>query len=669
MTTRPRPLVSIVIVNYNGGPYLLDSVRSALASTVPIELFVVDNGSVDGSVRGLHRALAGEPRLAVIENGANLGFARANNIALARAQGEFLLLLNPDCVVEPDTVERMLGALREDPAAGMAGCLIRNPDGTEQAGCRRTIPTPWSGLMRVLHLNRFFPNIGGKHQVDLLTRPLPTHPVDVEAISGAFMLVRRSALEQVGVMDDSYFLHCEDLDWCKAFHDAGWKILFVPNVDIVHYKGACSVERPFFVLWHKHRGMVLFYRKFLSRQYSMPLNLLVIMGVWLRFAAMVPMEWLRSLRRRARAVPRQMVGAGARQPDLPLLDGLRGAAVLVTGGTGFIGYRLVRELLRQGARVTVLTRSPAKVSALWPRGHVRVVRGDLEDPASLVHACDRTQILFHLASCAHRLDAVSEDSSRHSTITEKGTSELLRVATRAQVETFVFVSSVKAMGEESDLCLDESSPARPESPYGVAKLNAEREVLETARDSGMRAVVLRLPLVYGPGNKGNLPRMIHAIRSGRFPPLPNVLNRRSMVHVDDVVQAVLLAAVKPRADGRVYIVTDNRVYSTAEIYRLIATNLGKRLPRWVVPLGTLRVAARVGDALRRIGIRSPLHSGTVRKLLGSAWYSSEKIRTDLGFEARYDLQEALPDIIASMDAEPRGEFEGEHIPERPALDS
>ena len=616
---------------------------------MPIELFVVDNGSVDDSVRQLERACAAEPRLRIIENGANLGFARANNIALERAAGDFLLLLNPDCIVKEDTLERMVEVLRKDPKAGMTGCLIRNPDGSEQAGCRRALPTPWNSLVRVLRLDRWFGRRRRLSQVDLLHNPLPAEPIYVDAISGAFMMVRRAALDQVGVMDDHYFLHCEDLDWCKVFQDAGWKILFVPNVEIVHHKGACSASRPVFVLWHKHRGMVRFYRKFLSRRYSAPFNLFVILGIWARFAVLAPVETIRQLLQRPS--PSSVLESRSRRelypvPEQPLLPRMRGQTVLVTGGTGFIGRRLVVELLRQGVDVRVLTRSSEREEGSWAGGEVRFVPGDLERPASLVDVCEGVETLFHLASCAHVLDAVANDGGRHRRVTEQGTHALLRAAERSGVRCFVFVSSVKAMGEGDERRLDESNEPVPETPYGKAKLRAEREVTESGRRSGMRTTVLRLPLVYGPGNKGNFPRMIEAIRTARFPPLPEVHNRRSMVHVDDTVQAMLLAAVNERADGQVYIVTDGRVYSTREIYAMIAANLAKRMPRWSVPLWGIKSAARVGDVLVRVGVSAPLNTSVVCKLLGSAWYSADRIRNELGFQPRYDLPLALPDIVA-----------------------
>jgi nucleoside-diphosphate-sugar epimerase len=118
--------------------------------------------------------------------------------------------------------------------------------------------------------------------------------------------------------------------------------------------------------------------------------------------------------------------------------------------------------------------------------------------------------------------------------------------------------------------------------------------------------------------------------------------------VDDTVQAMLLAAVKPAASGQVYIVTDGCTYSTREIYNLIAKNLGMRLPKWSVPVLLLQAAARTGDGLLRLGVKAPLNSVVLGKLLGSAWYSSEKIRRELGFQPHYDLQRALPEIIAEM---------------------
>jgi hypothetical protein len=278
------PKVTAVIVNFNGGMLLTDSVRSVLASTEPVKVVVSDNGSTDGSIEHLRRVLGWRPQLVVMENGENLGFAKGNNVALPMTEGEHILFLNPDCVIAPDTITNMVSLMERIPGAGMAGCLIRNLDGSEQAGCRRAVPTPYLTSVRTLGLDKLFPKNPRFRSFVLTNMPLPDGPVDIEALSGAFMFVRRKALEDVGPLDEGYFMHCEDLDWCMRFRERGWRILFDPTHDITHAQGICSIGRPFRVLWHKHRGMVRFYRKFFRSSYSSGLTYAVIAAVWVRFA-------------------------------------------------------------------------------------------------------------------------------------------------------------------------------------------------------------------------------------------------------------------------------------------------------------------------------------------------------------------------------------------------
>ena len=285
--------VSIIIVNFNGGPLLREAVAAALSSSIPVEVLISDNGSTDGSLNTVYQTFGKDSRVQIISNGSNLGFSRANNIALKKAKGRYVLLLNPDCIIQSDTLSKMLEVMDANSDVGMAGCLIRNPDGTEQPGCRRAVPTPWRSLIRVLHLNKVFPNQPRFRTFLLHQEPLPVKPEPVEAISGAFMLIRREAMDEVGLLDENYFMHCEDIDWCMRFRHVGWKILFIPNVDVLHFKGACSKDHPILVLYHMHRGMIRFYRKFFRRQYPLPLMAIVISTVWARFFALTAKEFLK----------------------------------------------------------------------------------------------------------------------------------------------------------------------------------------------------------------------------------------------------------------------------------------------------------------------------------------------------------------------------------------
>ena len=276
--------VRVVIVNYNGGAVLTECVRSVLRSTIPVRVFVSDNGSTDNSIAYLRTLIGEHPRLHIVENGRNLGFARANNIVLTQTHSDYVLVLNPDCVLEPDTIEKMLLVMEAHPDAGVASPLILNPDGTEQAGCRRYVPTPWRSLVRVLKLHRLIRNHPRFQSFAMTGLPLPDTPQPVEAVSGAFMLLRGHVIATVGPMDEKYFLHCEDLDWCMRILGAGWKILFVPHVYVVHWKGLSSASHPVWVEYYKHRGMVRFYRKFFRRQYPGLLMVFVLGAVWTRFA-------------------------------------------------------------------------------------------------------------------------------------------------------------------------------------------------------------------------------------------------------------------------------------------------------------------------------------------------------------------------------------------------
>ena len=276
--------LSTIIVNYNAGPLLRKCVDSLLASPLDIEIIVVDNASSDASLDGLQDL----SQVCVIRNQVNVGFAAACNIGVQASSAPFLLFLNPDCFFQPDAIAPLLDSLQTGDLVGMVGGLLVNEDGTEQGGGRRAVPTPWRSFVRAFGLQRFanrWPKLF--YDFHLHKQPLPDRPIEVEAISGACMLVKRDVMEDVGLWDEGYFLHCEDLDWCMRLRQKGWKILFVPDARISHALGACSQSRRVFVEWHKHKGMLRFYRKFFRHQYPGVLMVLVAAGVWLRFGLAV----------------------------------------------------------------------------------------------------------------------------------------------------------------------------------------------------------------------------------------------------------------------------------------------------------------------------------------------------------------------------------------------
>ncbi|MCD6026050.1 MAG: glycosyl transferase family 2 [Solimicrobium sp.] len=286
--------ISAIIVNYNAGEFLRKCVDSLLNCPLKIEIIIIDNASKDNSVESLN----GLPKIHLIKNSTNVGFATACNQGSNKSTAPVLLFLNPDCTFNSGTLVRLLSVMNHEPQAGMVGGLLVNSDGTEQAGGRRAIPTPWRSFVRAFGLTRLvsrWPKLF--YDFHLHRQPLPEYPIEVEAISGACMMVRRDAVEDVGEWDEGYFLHCEDLDWCMRFRKKGWKILFVPDAKITHAAGVCSRGRKLFVEWHKHKGMIRFYRKFFAFQYPAGLMGLVIIGVWLRFGIITITHSTNRLRR------------------------------------------------------------------------------------------------------------------------------------------------------------------------------------------------------------------------------------------------------------------------------------------------------------------------------------------------------------------------------------
>jgi nucleoside-diphosphate-sugar epimerase len=305
---------------------------------------------------------------------------------------------------------------------------------------------------------------------------------------------------------------------------------------------------------------------------------------------------------------------------------------LITGATGFIG----RRLLQLGDRA--LARDVSTIPG--------AVRGDLLDPASLRAACQGIERVFHCAGYAHAFH--SSDPDVHRRVNFEGTRNLVNAAGEAGVRCFVFLSSVKAMAEPGEECVDEDWPGEPETAYGRAKRAAEEAVLAAGAKYGMHVVNLRLAMVYGRGGRGNLERMARGIRAGWFPRLPETGNKRSLVHVDDVVAAIRFVADAPAANGRSYIIADPRPYSGREICDAIGGVPPRLTFRWGLPAGLLRAGAAAGDLLGCVAGRPmPLNSEVVGRLLGSACYSPARIERELGWRARIGLDQGVREMLGA----------------------
>lgn len=292
--------IAIIIVNYNSGTWLKRSVGAALAHSDAV-VYVVDNDSTDNSVAQTKNAFIDEPRVVWQLNQQNLGFAAANNqvlnkIVKAELNVEYAVLLNPDCELNEQTIKLIQKQFEQNPKLGLASCVIYNEDGSIQTTCRRRFPTPASALSRMLMMHKLFPNNPKFADFNYGQTPLPDNELEtVEAISGAFMFVRSTALREVGALDEGYFMHCEDLDWCMRFSQAHWQVGVATKASVMHAKGVGSASRPIGVLWTLHQGMIRFFDRFYVEKYSLPLRLLVKIGIYCSFFVRASKSLLQSI--------------------------------------------------------------------------------------------------------------------------------------------------------------------------------------------------------------------------------------------------------------------------------------------------------------------------------------------------------------------------------------
>jgi len=250
--------LSIVIVTWNGKQYALECLESIrmMSSRHPVEVIVVDNASTDGTPDAIS-ALYPEVRL--FRNEQNLGFARANNLGIAASKGDYVALVNSDVVVPPHCVDRMLDYLEQNPDIGLLGPRMLSPDGGLGQSVNR-VPTIWNFLCAALALHQIAPTsrrFGGYGMLGYSY----DRTEDVEVLTGWFWMVPRRALEQVGGLDERFFMYGEDLDWSYRFHKCGWRVVFYADAEALHYGAASAAKEPLRFYVEKTRANLQFFEK------------------------------------------------------------------------------------------------------------------------------------------------------------------------------------------------------------------------------------------------------------------------------------------------------------------------------------------------------------------------------------------------------------------------
>lgn len=273
--------VSIIIVNWNTRDYLQRCLNSILQYTegIDFEVIAVDNASSDSSARMVEEKF---PLIKLIKNKENVGFAKATNQAIRESSGRYILLLNPDTEVLESPFRVMIEFMDKNPEVGICGSRILNPDGTPQSSCAR-FPSVFTAFIHMTKLNNLYPD-------NRITRRFRMIDIDsncvseVDSISGVCLMASRKMMEEVGFLDESFFMYCEDLDWCYRARKKEWKIYYLPKGKIVHYRSKSNIEGSKKIFIEGYRSWFIYLRKNVSKA-----------KIWLLKAGVIIIECVKSI--------------------------------------------------------------------------------------------------------------------------------------------------------------------------------------------------------------------------------------------------------------------------------------------------------------------------------------------------------------------------------------
>ena len=276
--------LSVIIITYKEKELLRKCLETVLSSQTDFEfeVIVTDSNSQDGSVEMVQQEF---PQVKILDNRVNLGFSKGNNVAIKQAQGELILLLNADTEVRPDTFDLSVKYMDAHPQVGALGCKVLLLDGKLDQACRRKFPNPINSFLRLFGLKKY-----SDYNIDA---PIDQE-MEVDAVMGAYMMVRKSVIDKVGMLDEEFFMYGEDLDWCWRIKRSGHKIIYYPAAEITHVKYGASKNIPYRTIRWAHKGMKIFYRKHYAPQYNWVFNQLVYLGISLRMLFVLGVNFLRN---------------------------------------------------------------------------------------------------------------------------------------------------------------------------------------------------------------------------------------------------------------------------------------------------------------------------------------------------------------------------------------
>lgn len=322
--------------------------------------------------------------------------------------------------------------------------------------------------------------------------------------------------------------------------------------------------------------------------------------------------------------------------------------ILVTGATGAVGPQVVSALREAGHPVRTLSLDPPPKEMGSDAGETRI--GDVTNPADVEPAMRGVGAVVHLAALLHIVNPTPDLQQRYEKVNVGGTAVVVDAAARAGARRILLFSTIAVYGDSRGRILDEDSPPAPKTFYERTKWDAERLVLGARNSDGLPiGTVLRLAAVYGPRVKGNYRQLLNALNGGYFVPIGSGRNRRTLVHDRDVARAAVLALDHPRAAGKLFNVSDGEFHTLQEIIAVMCGALGRKAPRFSLPVRPVRFAAGILESVARWGrVRSPVVRATIDKYTEDVAVDSRRIQNELGFVPTFDLKTGWTETVREL---------------------
>ncbi len=592
--------VSIIIVSYYTGPVLFRAIEAALRQSNIREVILIDNGNESAQRAALSAQFSSNPLWKHVINEQNKGFAAACNQGAKLAQAEYILLLNPDCILPDNSLPQAVDIFWAHPDAWLAGARILNTDGSEQRGARRQLLTPETAIAESLQLHKVMPLQGLTHNLDAVA-----NAGYVPAISGAFMLMKKSRYEALSGLDEGYFLHVEDLDLCMKIFKQGGKILFMPQITPVHYLSTSRVSSAF-VEWNKAKSFIYYFRKHYSDSKSPWVMWFMEAGIYARFLLRFLIGWLRAL---IKNTPRKV--SVAYLPSNAEGASLANRHILLTGATSQIGLATLQRLLQEGAHVTALFHN--KIIPLthpkltWRYANLAQDVSLTEHYTDVVHAAGIWLLPLHIAS-----------------LSKLGVTRIVAFSS-----TSLFTKADSNNIQESELAI---------------RLEQAEEGLKTQAESyQITYTVFRPTMVYGLGLDKNITRIAKFIRFFHFFPIvPPASGLRQPVYVGDLAEAVIAALVTEKANNKFYNLSGGEKLTYHAMVERIFSALHK-VPRFL-PFPFLPALLNLLSYIPRF----PIQGSMAERMNKDLVFDHTEASQDFGFAPRTFLSQGKKDLEQQM---------------------